>query len=125
MREHDLQAHPPQTLGLAGSAQDSALQEGDDYQPPMFDEQFGIRLGGRSYYINLRIGTEMRTRRRRAAEGQVRVSGVAFLYCVICSGAIMLFGTLCLLYLLKSGMGLNIWDEDSVLHPFFELMMGD
>lgn len=125
MCDHDLQAHPPQTLDLARSAQDSALQEGDDYQPPMFDEQFGIRLGGRSYYINLRIGTEMRTRRRRVAEGQVRVSGVAFLYCVICSGAIMLFGTLCLLYLLKSGMGLNIWDEDSVLHPFFELMIGD
>jgi len=72
----------------------------------MFDEGFGFCMGRRKYYVN------------------VRVSGIAFLYLVICSGAIMLFGTLCLLYLLKSGMGINLSAEDSVLHPLLEMVHG-
>lgn len=86
---------------------------------PLFDEQFGIRFGLRRYYVNVRIGSELRAKERVKLEGQVRVSGVAFMYCVICSGAIMLFGTLCLLYLMKSGMGINLTDGDSLLHPLF------
>lgn len=91
---------------------------------PVFDKQFGIRLGGRSYYINLRIGSELRTPRRVEAEGQVPVSGVALVYCVLVSAAIMLFGMLCMLYLLKSGMGIDLWDADSPLHPLFEMFAG-
>jgi hypothetical protein len=101
--------------------------EATDAQPPadaptaVFDERFGMRLGQRSYYVNVRIGCEQRSCERRAREGQVRVSGVAFFYCVVCSGAIMLFGTLCILYLIKSGLGIDLSDGHSVLHPLFEL----
>ena len=91
---------------------------------PMFDEGFGFCLGGRKCYLNVRVGVELRSSDRLSQEGQVRVSGIAFLYLVICSGAIMLFGTLCLLYLLKSGMGINLSSGDSVLHPLFELLRG-
>ena len=125
MRDHTHQSNARQPANLAHSVQDLAASVEQDNQPAIFDEQFGIRLGGRSYYINLRIGSELRAGRRLAAEGQVRVSGVAFLYCVICSGAIMMFGTLCLLYLLKSGLGLDFSDHDSILHPLFEMMIGD
>lgn len=125
MRDHTHQSNARQPANLAHSVQDLAASVEQDNQPAIFDEQFGIRLGGRSYYINLRIGSELRAGRRLAAEGQVRVSGVAFLYCVICSGAIMMFCTLCLLYLLKSGLGLDFSDHDSILHPLFEMMIGD
>ncbi len=91
---------------------------------PMFDEGFDFCLGGRKYYVNVRVGAELRCSDRLAEEGQVRVSGIAFLYLVICSGAIMLFGTLCLFYLLKSGLGINLFAEDSVLHPLFEMIRG-
>ena len=91
-------------------------------QQPIFDERFGMSLFGRTYYINLRIGAELRASERRAAEGQVRVSGLAFFYCVICSGAIMLFGTLSLLYLLKSGMGIDLSASPSLLHPLYDLL---
>ena len=96
----------------------------DDMSAALFDERFGMRFGQRTYYINVRIGSELRSSKRLASEGQVRVSGVAFLYCVICSGAIMLFGTLCILYLLKSGLGLDLSDGQSVLHPLFEMAGG-
>ena len=89
---------------------------------PIFSEGFGISLGGRKYYLNVRVGVETRSRERLAEEGQVRVSGVAFLYLVICSGAIMLFGTLCLLYLLKSALGIDLTPGHSVLHPLMELI---
>jgi len=96
----------------------------DSVPGALFDERFGLRLGRRTYYINVRIGSELRSSTRRATEGQVRVSGAAFLYCVICSGAIMLFGTLCILYLLKSGLGVEMSDGHSVLHPLFEIVSG-
>ena len=98
--------------------------EGTDNPLPMFDEGFGFCMGRRKYYVNVRVGAELRSSDRLAEEGQVRVSGIAFLYLVICSGAIMLFGTLCLLYLLKSGMGINLSAEDSVLHPLLEMVHG-
>ena len=95
-----------------------------DTTAAMFDEGFGLNLGGRRFYVNVRIGLEQRASERLAAEGQVRVSGVAFLYLVICSGAIMLFGTLCLLYLIKSALGIDLSSGDSFLHPLFEVMRG-
>ena len=88
------------------------------------DEFFTISLFGRTYYLRVCIGTEQRSQQRLAAEGHVRVSGLAFIYCVICTGAIMLFGTLCLVYLLKSGMGINLSDAQSVFHPLYELVVG-
>ena len=88
----------------------------------MFSEGFGIYLGARKFYLNVRVGVETRSSERLAQEGQVRVSGVAFLYLVICSGAIMLFGTLCLLYLLKSALGIDLTPGHSVLHPLMELI---
>lgn len=91
---------------------------------PLFNEGFGICLGGRKYYLNVRVGVEARSRERLADEGQVRVSGVAFLYLVICSGAIMLFGTLCLLYLLKSALGIDFSPDHSILHPLMDLIGG-
>jgi len=90
----------------------------------LFNEQFSLSLWRRRYYINLRIGAELRADERRLAEGQVRVSGIAFFYCVICSAAIMLFGTICLIYLLKSAMGINLFDDQSFLHPLFESFGG-
>lgn len=89
-----------------------------------FDENFGISLFGRTYYINIRIGSEHRSQIRRLSDGQIRVSGIAFLYTVICSAAIMLFGTLCLIYLLKSGLGINLASEPSALHPLYAIMSG-
>ena len=106
--------------------------EPDGTEPPtggtaaaVFDERFNLGFRGRTYYINLRIGAELRGKERRAAEGQVRVSGFAFFYCLICSGAIMLFGTLCLIYLLKSAMGINLFEGDSFLHPLFDAIGGN
>lgn len=103
------------------STPDPGGNDGDGEVPASaFDERFGISLFGRTYYINVRIGSELRAPERLAAEGQVRVSGVAFLYCLVCSAAIMLFGTLALVYLMKSGMGINFTDGHSFLHPLFE-----
>ncbi len=89
---------------------------------PVFSEGFGICLGGRKFYLNVRVGVESRSRERLAQEGQVRVSGVAFLYLLVCSGAIMLFGTLCMLYMVKSGLGIDLSMGESVLHPLYELI---
>lgn len=66
------------------------------FRPSRCDECFNLNVFGRTYFINVRIGTEMRSAERRASEGQVRVSGPAFLYCLACSAALMLFGTICL-----------------------------
>lgn len=108
-------SHPPLHV-----VQDNSV----DTTAAMFDEGFGLSLGGRRYYINVRVGAEQRGNERLAAEGQVRVSGIAFLYLVISSGAIMLFGTLCLLYLIKSALGIDLSSGDSFLHPLFEVMRG-
>jgi hypothetical protein len=53
------------------------------------------------------------------------VSGAAFFYCLICSGAIMLFGTLCILYMLKLGLRVDLSAGYSVLHPLFEMAGGE
>jgi hypothetical protein len=116
---------PPSSGAIAGGRADQGPQLATDADNgPAFNEQFGIRIGRTTYYINLRIGTESRAPERLAQEGQVRVNGLAFLYCVICSGAIMLFGTLCIIYLMKSGMGINLSDGNSVLHPIYEMAGG-
>ena len=88
---------------------------------PTFDEQFGIRFGLKRYYINLRVGTEQRSNTRVQSEGQVSVSGIPVLYCVFGGGFMMLFGALCMLYLLKSGTGIDLSDGHSIFHPLFAL----
>jgi hypothetical protein len=108
------------TQTAEASAETAQMLPSDDVSAALFDERFGQR----TYYINIRIGSELRSTERLASEGQVRVSGAAFFYCLICSGAIMLFGTLCILYLLKSGLGGELSDGYSVLHPLFAMAGG-
>ena len=113
-------------LHLVDPTQETGVPEPEfETEPPYFDERFGISLFGRSYYINLRIGAELRSKERRKVDGQVRISGVAFFYCLICTAAIMLFGTLCILYLLKSGAGINLSDGQSILHPLYAIATGE
>lgn len=96
----------------------------DQPAPALFDERLNLSLGRWTYYVNLRIGAELRSQERRLVEGHVQISGFAFIYCIVCSAAIMLFGTLCILYLLKSAMGIDMIDGFSPLHPLFEFTRG-
>jgi hypothetical protein len=106
---------------ISSPGHDEQMVPSADMNVPLFDERFGLRLGRRTFYINVRIGTELRAKERLDADGHVHLSTIAFLYCVVCSGALMLFGSLCILYLLKSGLGINLSDGQSLLHPLYAL----
>ena len=117
---------------MAQDTSNKALQPASDAAevvPPspavLFDEQFGIRIGLKRYYVNLCIGVEKRSNLRVVDEGQVSVPGIPVLYCVVGSGLMMIFGALCTLYLLKSGAGIDLSEGHSLLHPLFALATGD
>ena len=88
---------------------------------PVADWNFGIRLFGRAYYVNLRIGAERRSPGRLAAEGQVRVPLVATAYVTTGSVLFCIFGVFCFLYLLKSMAGINLFSGASPFHPIYAL----
>lgn len=116
----------PETTVGNESQPDAGIRAEDTDGPPasVFDERFGISLGRRTYYINLRIGAEQRSAPRLEAEGQVPLSAPAIAYSVIGSALLMFLGVLSILYLLKSGMGINLSSEESFLHPLYSLFDG-
>lgn len=108
-----LDRHRPPPDGAEAQALDAT---------PIVDWRIGIRLPGRRYYLNIRIGRERRTLERLAGEGQVRMPVGAVAYGVAATAFFFAFGVLCFLYLLKSVAGIDLFAEHSPLHPLFELV---
>lgn len=89
-----------------------------------FERRFGVRLPGRRYFIDIRIGRERRAAERLADEGQARLPLATLISCGFGSLFLMVFGAACFAYLLKSLVGINLFDRDSVLHPLYVAVFG-
>jgi hypothetical protein len=81
-------------------------------------------LWGR-FYVTLFAGPERRSKTRLDREGQTSMSRQAILVSAIVSLTLTfsVFGLFCSLYLLKSVMGINVFQGGSPFHPLYELML--
>ncbi|MGH1418941.1 MAG: hypothetical protein ACRBCJ_08805 [Hyphomicrobiaceae bacterium] len=76
---------------------------------------------GRRFYIRMLLGTERRNRTRLRSEGQISLpkTSILFFAIIFIVSSLALFGSVIVLYLIKSTMGINLLDGPSVLHPIF------
>ena len=81
-------------------------------------------LWGR-FYVTLFAGPERRSRARLDREGQTSVSRQAILVSALVTATLSFsaFGLFCSLYLLKSVMGINVFQGSSPFHPIYELLL--
>lgn len=84
--------------------------------------RLGFKLGGHSYYLNVRLGAERRSPERLEVEGQVDVPVAATASVTTVSVLFGLFGIFCSLYLLKSIAGINLFSGESLFHPLYALV---
>lgn len=106
------------------SEPEPATPQDDDEATVIIDRRFGIRLPGRRYYLDIRIGRERRHSARLASEDQRPLPLATLAYCGFGSAFFALFGFLCFAYLLKSMAGINLFERDSVLHPIYTRLFG-
>lgn len=102
-------------------AAESSSAPGSDARPPLLEWRLGLRMPGRRYYVNIRIGHERRTATRLLLEGQKRVPLATVFYCSAGAAFFLLFGIVCFVYLLKSMAGINLLGRESWLHPLYGL----
>lgn len=78
------------------------------------------------FYFTIFAGPERRNAERLAAEGQTSLARqtvfVSIVLAIVISCA--LFGVFCLVYLLKSALGLDLFRGGSPFHPLYRLFMG-
>ncbi len=85
------------------------------------DYRVSIPWIGGGFYVRLFMGKERRNRSRLDAEGQVSlpktsIALIFFLWALCC---LAMFGSVILLYLIKSTIGIDLFNGPSILHPFF------
>ena len=76
---------------------------------------------GRGVYLALFLGNERRSRARLRREGQTRTTR---LLAALGGVAMMAFGAVCAIYLVKSLAGINLMATSSPLHPLYALFIG-
>lgn len=82
---------------------------------------------GKRYYVTLLVGPERRNRERLIREGQLSRARSATVFGFVAMAALgcLVFGAFCLLYLLKSLLGINLFGGQSPLHPLYSLLLRD
>ncbi len=77
-------------------------------------------FGGR-FYVRLFLGKERRNLSRLTSEGQISLpkTSIGFIFCIWMICCLALFGSVIVLYLIKSTMGINLLDGPSIFHPIF------
>lgn len=88
---------------------------------PLQEWRLGLRVPGRRYYLNVRIGRERREPTRLLLEGQSRIPLATVFYCSAGAVFFLLFGVACFFYLLKSMAGINLFGRESWFHPLYAL----
>lgn len=85
------------------------------------DYRVSLPILGRRYYLVLLAGKERRTLARIHSEGQNTAWRMSMAYAILMT-AIAMFGTvavLVLLYAVKSMLGIDLFEEHSLLHSLF------
>lgn len=85
------------------------------------DFRTSISFFGVPFYITLLMGRERRSRERLAQEGQTQVHKIAIAHIVLAlvMGLSCLAAIACLLYLLKSAVGIDLFDGHFAMHDLF------
>lgn len=99
-------------LGLSGWIESPRPRQSDGYRVSL-----PVPLLGR-FYIAVRLGRETRSAKRLAREGQTRASRLTAAAMAL---AVFGFGMFCLIYLVKSYAGIDIFSGNSPFHPLYVL----
>lgn len=85
------------------------------------DFRTSISFFGIPFYITLLMGRERRSRERLAQEGQTQVHKIAIAHIVLTlvMGLSCLAAIACILYLVKSAVGIDLFDGHFALHELF------
>lgn len=80
---------------------------------------------GQRYYVRLIVGPERRNTERLDQEGQTLLRRQAIVYSTLLAAITSqaLFGLLCTLYLLKSMLGINLFEQQSPLHGLYQIFL--
>lgn len=80
---------------------------------------------GQRYYVRLIVGPERRDAERLDQEGQTQLRRQAIVYSTILTAITSqaIFGLLCTVYLLKSMLGINIFEQRSPFHGLYQLFL--
>ncbi|MGH1418056.1 MAG: hypothetical protein ACRBCJ_04285 [Hyphomicrobiaceae bacterium] len=86
-----------------------------------FDYSVSLPWFGSWFYLRLFVGRERRNRSRLTAEGQISLpkTSIAFVFVVWLFCCLSLFGSVIVLYLIKSTMGIDFMSGPSIFHPLF------
>ncbi|MGI9476052.1 MAG: hypothetical protein ACR2PI_05070 [Hyphomicrobiaceae bacterium] len=85
------------------------------------DFRTSLSFFGIPFYVTFLMGRERRSRERLAMEGQTQVHRVAIAHIILTLliGLFCLAAFACVIYLLKSAVGIDLFDEHSPLHELF------
>mgnify|MGYP001815677861 CR=1 FL=1 len=85
------------------------------------DYRTSISFFGIPFYITFLMGRERRSRERLAMEGQTEVHRVALAHVILTLVIALSFlaAGVCVLYLIKSAMGIDLFDGHFALHDMF------
>ena len=89
--------------------------------PHVIDYRVSIPFFGKRYYLTVLAGRERRSRARLAREGQLMSGQVARLDATVL-GVALAFGLIALafgLYIVKSALGIDLFEGDSAMHEVF------
>lgn len=85
------------------------------------DFRTSLSFFGIPFYVTFLMGRERRSRERLAMEGQTQVHRVAIAHIIltVLIGLSLLAAVGCILYLVKSAVGIDLFDGNSSLHELF------
>jgi hypothetical protein len=92
-----------------------------DTQYHSIDFRTSISFFGMPLYVTFLMGREHRSHERLAMEGQTQVHRVAIghILLTLLAGLSCLAAVACVLYLFKSVVGINLFEDNSFLHDLF------
>ena len=82
-------------------------------------------LFGRRFYISIFFGAEKRTDQRLTQEGRKKsflgllMMALTLVWVIFWATVVIIGFCVVALYLLKSAVGINLFEQDSFLHPYF------
>ncbi len=107
--------------GAAGTPPASARRPGKH----LFSYRASSSIFGRRFYISIFFGTERRADARLEQEGRKKsflnllMMGLTITWVIFWITVVIIGFAVVALYLLKSAAGINLFEQDSFLHPFF------
>jgi hypothetical protein len=115
---------PPGVLATFSPAQLHALAQSAERAsaPHLMDFLVSLPFLGRRYYLRLYVGRERRSYERLLREGQISLGRVLLVWSWLAWMILSLvaLGTVVMLYVLKSQLGINIFQGQSPLHFLYE-----